>query len=53
MQIAALSVTESIKCCGTRIRQPSFFRWKELFVVATVNTVRIRVMKHGVLGSLR
>ena len=53
MQIAALSVTDSIKSCGTRIRQPSFFHWKELFVVATVKTVRIRVMKQGALGSLR
>ena len=57
MQIAALSVTQSIHFCDTRancgIRQVSFFRWKELLVVATADSVRIRVMKQDVLGSLR
>ena len=57
MQIAALSVTQSIHFCDTRancgIRQVSFFHWKELLVVATADSVRIRVMKQDVLGSLR
>ena len=54
MQINALSVTESIQPFGSRIRQPSSFRWKgPFFVVATANPVWIRVMKQDVFGSLR